>query len=72
MAKLKLNEWDIKVLKLMKKGLMAKEVSRNLKENGIKPSSQASIDNRVRELRAELKCSTLFQLAWKLTRRKLI
>lgn len=68
----KLNEFEKRLLTLMKRGLYISEISEKLRDEGIKPNSIPSIDKKLKEWRDKYKCKTMFQLAYKLKRRKLI
>lgn len=63
---------NIEILRLLSEGYSQKEVSEELKRKGITPNSISIIDKRLKAMRDEFKCNTVFQLMYKVGKSKLV
>lgn len=63
---------NIEILRLLSKGMSQKEVSEELKRLGITPNSVSSIDKKLKAMRIEWKCKTVFQLMYMVGKTKLV
>lgn len=63
---------NIEILKLLSKGMTQKEISEHFKSKGISPNSCSIIDKRLKAMRKELKCKTVFQLMYKVAKMKIV
>lgn len=63
---------NLVILKLMSEGMTQKEISEYLKRKGIKPNSFSIIDKRLKAMRKELKCKTVFQMMYRVGKMKLV
>lgn len=60
------------IARYLKRGMSIKEVSERMKERGIKPNSIPMVDKTIKKLKDDFNAKNHFQLAYKLTRKKLI
>lgn len=59
---LEIEEYDIKILKLLAKGLSQDEISYKLKSDDISPNSLSTIEKRLNKLRLQLKANNAIHL----------
>ena len=62
LAKLEIEDYDIKLIKFLSKGLSQDEISAHLKTNNISPSSLSSIEKRLNKLRIQFKANNAIHL----------
>jgi DNA-binding NarL/FixJ family response regulator len=63
---------NIEILRLLSLGHSQKEVSEELKRKGIFPNSISSVDKKLKSMRDEWNCKTVFQLMYKVGKTKLV
>lgn len=56
---------EIEILKLLSKGFTQSEVSEELQKKGIAGTSLSSVEKKLKTMRDEMGCKTLFQLMYK-------
>ena len=63
---------NIEILRCLSKGMMYQEISDEFKRRGISPNSLSIIDKRLKAMRDEWKCRTVFELMYKVGKTKLV
>lgn len=63
---------DVKIVKMLAKGMTQYEVSQELKKLGISPSSLSTIEKKLKKMREEHNCKTVIHLFVKLSKKGIV